>query len=104
MTRHIPTVTKPRVEFRETFCGCCGAKRMVPAGASLKAVRERANVSMRWLANQINVSPALLCDVEHDRRRATEHVLNGYYSVQNGLICEEHGARWHRAQIKKARQ
>ena len=54
---------------------------LVTDGATLRATRKRAGLSLRALGERIGVSAAYLCDVEKGARNGTKRVLDGYKKI-----------------------
>lgn len=54
-------------------CPHCPASRSL--GETIRAARQRQGITLRGLAKRLELSPAYLSDIEHDRRVPAEDVL-----------------------------
>jgi predicted transcriptional regulator len=63
-------------------CHSCGQPRTEFDGRSLREIRRDAGISLRAMARSLSVSPAYLCDVEHNHRRATPRLVVAYEELE----------------------
>jgi predicted transcriptional regulator len=70
----------PPIIVANYVCERCGGTggRDRATGASLRMFREWHEVSLRRLATAVGLSPMYLCDIEKDRRNATERIVALY--------------------------
>ena len=72
---------RPIIEYVERLCGTCGESRLVPSGKSLRAIRERAGISLRTAAVRFGCSAPHLCDIENGHRRCPDRLLRLYEAL-----------------------
>ena len=70
-----------KIAYVHRQCGTCGAFMLVASGKSLRAIRERAGISLRTAALRFGVSAAYLCDIEHEHRRCPDRLLRLYEAL-----------------------
>ena len=63
---------------RETCWRCKGRGFIEYVGSQLRAKRQAHGISMRSVARRLKLSAAYLCDVENNRRSATERIRKFY--------------------------
>jgi transcriptional regulator with XRE-family HTH domain len=66
------------VKTRTIPCPTCGADRTFASGRALRRIRMSAGLTLRDLAESIDLSPQYLCDVESNRRPAPEKIVRAY--------------------------
>lgn len=59
-------------------CPTCGQKTLVVNGGYLRAIRLRANISLREVARRLGISAAYLSDMELGRRAFHPKYLSRY--------------------------
>ena len=64
------------MKIRNTICTRCNQLRKVIDGEELKAMRLVRGLSLREVARQVGISPAYLCDIEHNRRLSPRGLVN----------------------------
>jgi DNA-binding transcriptional regulator YiaG len=72
---------RPTVAYVQKTCPHCGSKIELVSGASLRAVRQRAEISLRTAALRFGCSAAYLCDIEHGNRRCPDRLLRLYEAL-----------------------
>lgn len=68
----------------EAPCSRCGALRKKINGPWLRARRLKSGFGLRALARQIDTTPQLLCDIEHNRCACPPRILVAYEA-----LCDE---------------
>lgn len=59
-----------KIKTTNTICPSCKQLKKVADGKHLKELREAKGLSLRELGKRVNLTPAYLCDIEHNRRSA----------------------------------
>lgn len=68
-------------KLKTKTCGNCGGSGSVPddnVGAGLREEREKAGVTMKDMAEALNISASYLTDLERDNRRWTNELMESY--------------------------
>jgi len=71
--------------MKSHVCGICKGQGTysLPAPGELRRVRERAGLSLRYMARYMSLTPSYVCDVEHGRRRITAQFIDAYLRVES---------------------
>lgn len=67
-----------RGKFKQQPCPQCGMPRSVINGQWLRDVRKKAGLTLREMAKRVEVSPAYICDIEHNRRNCLPAMRDAY--------------------------
>jgi DNA-binding XRE family transcriptional regulator len=68
-------------KFKQEACRLCGTPRTVVDGAWLRERRKKAGYSLRAFADRVGVSPAYICDIEHNRRNCLPSMRDAYENI-----------------------
>lgn len=76
-------MTRKPSKFAEQPCSLCGTPRSVVNGEWLRFVRKCAGLTLRQFAKRAGVSPAYICDIEHNRRNCLPEMRAQYETFED---------------------
>jgi len=68
-------------KFKQQPCPHCGTPQSVINGQWLRDVRKAAGLTLREMAKRVGVSPAYICDIEHNRRNCLPAMRDAYENL-----------------------